>query len=237
MDKRWEVKKVDNKIVKKLASDLGVSKIIAHLLTLRGVKTFNEAKLFFRPDLSHLHDPFLMLGMNAAVERLEYAIKKNQKILVYGDYDVDGTTSVAMMYLFLKTLTQNVEYYIPSREEGYGISLKGIDYASENNISLIVALDCGITAISQINYANKKAIDFIICDHHNPLDEIPKAAAVLNPKQFNCAYPYKDLSGCGVGFKLVHAYSLHNNIPFDKITGFLDLVAVSIGADIVPMDV
>ena len=236
MDKNWEVRKVKNMIVASLAKDLGVSKIIAHLLVLRGIKTFNEAKLFFRPELSHLHNPFLMKGMKEAVTRIEIAIKKNQNILVYGDYDVDGTTSVAMMYLFLKKYNKNVEYYIPSREdEGYGVSLKGIDYASKKNFSLIIALDCGIRAVEQINYANKKGVDFIICDHHNPSDKIPNAVAVLNPKQFRCNYPYKDLSGCGVGFKLIQAYSLNNNIPFDEVIEYLDLVAVSIGADIVPM--
>ena len=174
--------------------------------------------------------------MQKAVERIELAIRKNQKILVYGDYDVDGTTSVAMMYSFLKKYNKRIEYYIPCRyEEGYGISLKGIDYANKNNISLVIALDCGIRAVEKIDYANKKAIDFIICDHHNPSAKIPNAIAVLNPKQIDCSYPYKELSGCGVGFKLIQAYCINNNIGFDQIIEYLDLLAVSIGADIVPI--
>ena len=177
-----------------------------------------------------------MKNMQKAVARIETAISKNQKILIYGDYDVDGTTSVAMMYLFLKKHTKNVEYYIPCRySEGYGISLTGIDYAYKNNISLIIALDCGITAINQVEYAAKRGVDFIICDHHNPPEKIPKAVAVLNPKQFDCNYPYKELSGCGVGFKLIQAYCINNDISFDLIIQYLDLLAVSIGADIVPM--
>ncbi len=236
MNKRWEVKKSDSVIVQKLAKDLDVSEIVAHLLALRGIKTFTEAKLFFRPELSHLHDPFLMKNMDLAVKRIETAISKKQKILVYGDYDVDGTTSVAMMYSFLKTYNQNIEYYIPCRyEEGYGISLKGIDYANANNFALIIALDCGIRDIEQIDYANEKGIDFIICDHHTPSDKIPNAIAVLNPKQIDCNYPYKELSGCGVGFKLIQAYCINNDISFEEIIEYLDLLTVSIGADIVPM--
>ena len=236
MNKRWEVKKSDSVIVQKLAKDLDVSKIVAHLLALRGIKTFTEAKLFFRPELSHLHDPFLMKNMDLAVKRIETAISKKQKILVYGDYDVDGTTSVAMMYSFLKKYNQNIEYYIPCRyEEGYGISLKGIDYANANNFALIIALDCGIRDIEQIDYANEKGIDFILCDHHTPADKIPNAIAVLNSKQIDCNYPYKELSGCGVGFKLIQAYCINNDISFDEIIEYLDLLTVSIGADIVPM--
>ena len=236
MNKRWEVKKSDSVIVQKLAKDLDVSEIVAHLLALRGIKTFTEAKLFFRPELSHLHDPFLMKNMDLAVKRIETAISKKQKILVYGDYDVDGTTSVAMMYSFLKKYNQNIEYYIPCRyEEGYGISLKGIDYANANNFALIIALDCGIRDIEQIDYANEKGIDFIICDHHTPSDKIPNAIAVLNPKQIDCNYPYKELSGCGVGFKLIQAYCINNDISFEEIIEYLDLLTVSIGADIVPM--
>ena len=236
MNKRWEVKKSDSAIVQKLAKDLDVSEIVAHLLALRGIKTFTEAKLFFRPELSHLHDPFLMKNMDLAVKRIVTAISKKQKILVYGDYDVDGTTSVAMMYSFLKKYNQNIEYYIPCRyEEGYGISLKGIDYANANNFALIIALDCGIRDIEQIDYANERGIDFIICDHHTPSDKIPNAIAVLNPKQIDCNYPYKELSGCGVGFKLIQAYCINNDISFDEIIEYLDLLTVSIGADIVPM--
>ena len=237
MNKIWDVRKNNVKLVESLAEALKVSKIIANLLVLRGIKTFNDAKLFFRPDISKLHDPFLMKNMQKAVIRLDNAIKKNQKILIYGDYDVDGTTSVAMVYSFLKRYNQNIEYYIPCRyNEGYGISFEGIDYAYTNNFSLVIALDCGIRAIDQIDYANRKSIDVIICDHHNPSEIIPNAIAILNPKQIDCPYPYKELSGCGVGFKLIHAYSIKNNISINQVTKYLDLVAVSIAADIVPVN-
>ena len=236
MNKRWEVQKLDHTNSQKLAKDLNVNEVISKLLIIRGIKTFSEAKQFFRPDLSDLHDPFLMKNMHKAVERIEVAIKNNQKVLIYGDYDVDGTTAVAMMFSFMKKYNQSVEYYIPCRyEEGYGISYKGIDYADENNFSLIISLDCGIRAISQIDYANERGVDFIICDHHNPSDNIPKAIAVLNPKQSDCTYPYKHLSGCGVGFKLIQAYSIKNNIPFTDLIEYLDLLTVSIAADIVPV--
>ena len=236
MGKRWEIKIADSSLVKDLAKELNVSKIIAHLLVLRGITTFQDSKLFFRPEIEHLHNPFLMKNMQQAVARIEDAIAKNQKILVYGDYDVDGTTSVAMMYSFLKKFNQNIEYYIPCRyEEGYGISLKGIDYAKDNNFALIIALDCGIRAVNQVDYANEKKIDFIICDHHTPGEKIPNAIAVLNPKQSDCDYPFKELSGCGVGFKFIQAYCESNSIPFTEIVEFLDLLTVSIGADIVPM--
>ena len=236
MEKRWIIQKSDQKIVQKLAKDLGVNHIVAHLLVLRGIENFDDAKLFFRPELNHLHDPFLMKNMQDAVDRIEKAITKQEKVLVYGDYDVDGTTSVAMMYSFLKRFSPEIEYYIPCRyEEGYGISLKGIDYAKKNNFSLIIALDCGIRAFNQVDYANEKEVDFIICDHHNPADKIPNAIAILNPKQSDCNYPYKELSGCGVGFKLIQAYSQKNNIDFSEISEYLDLLTVSIGADIVPM--
>ena len=236
MEKRWEIKIADSSLVKDLAKELNVSEIVAHLLVLRGITTFQDAKLFFRPEIEHLHNPFLMKNMQQAVARIEDAIAKNQKILVYGDYDVDGTTSVAMMYSFLKKFNQNIEYYIPCRyEEGYGISLKGIDYAKDNNFALIIALDCGIRAVNQVDYANEKNIDFIICDHHTPGEKIPNAIAVLNPKQSDCDYPFKELSGCGVGFKLIQAYCESQSIPFTEIVEFLDLLTVSIGADIVPM--
>ena len=236
MEKRWIIQKSDQKFVQKLAKDLGVNHIVAHLLVLRGIENFDDAKLFFRPELKHLHDPFLMKNMQYAVDRIEKAIANKEKVLVYGDYDVDGTTSVAMMYSFLKRFSPEIEYYIPCRyEEGYGISLKGIDYAKKNNFSLIIALDCGIRAFNQVDYANEKEIDFIICDHHNPADKIPNAIAILNPKQSDCNYPYKELSGCGVGFKLIQAYSQKNNIDFSEISEYLDLLTVSIGADIVPM--
>ena len=236
MEKRWIIQKPDQTIVQKLAKDLGVNHIVAHLLVLRGIENFDDAKLFFRPKLNHLHDPFLMKNMQDAVDRIEKAIANKEKVLVYGDYDVDGTTSVAMMYSFLKRFLPEIEYYIPCRyEEGYGISLKGIDYAKKNNFSLIIALDCGIRAFNQVDYANEKEVDFIICDHHNPADKIPNAIAILNPKQSDCNYPYKELSGCGVGFKLIQAYSQKNNIDFSEISEYLDLLTVSIGADIVPM--
>ena len=236
MEKRWIIQKSDQKFVQKLAKDLGVNHIVAHLLVLRGIENFDDAKLFFRPELKHLHDPFLMKNMQDAVDRIEKAIANKEKVLVYGDYDVDGTTSVAMMYSFLKRFSPEIEYYIPCRyEEGYGISLKGIDYAKKNNFSLIIALDCGIRAFNQVDYANEKEVDFIICDHHNPTDKIPNAIAILNPKQSDCNYPYKELSGCGVGFKLIQAYSQKNNIDFSEISEYLDLLTVSIGADIVPM--
>ncbi|MDG2264085.1 MAG: single-stranded-DNA-specific exonuclease RecJ [Flavobacteriales bacterium] len=236
MEKRWIIQKSDQKFVQKLAKDLGVNHIVAHLLVLRGIENFDDAKLFFRPELKHLHDPFLMKNMQDAVDRIEKAIANKEKVLVYGDYDVDGTTSVSMMYSFLKRFSPEIEYYIPCRyEEGYGISLKGIDYAKKNNFSLIIALDCGIRAFDQVDYANEKEVDFIICDHHNPADKIPNAIAILNPKQSDCNYPYKELSGCGVGFKLIQAYSQKNNIDFSEISEYLDLLTVSIGADIVPM--
>lgn len=236
MEKRWIIQKSDQKFVQKLAKDLGVNHIIAHLLVLRGIENFDDAKRFFRPELKHLHDPFLMKNMQDAVDRIEKAIANKEKVLVYGDYDVDGTTSVAMMYSFLKRFSPEIEYYIPCRyEEGYGISLKGIDYAKKNNFSLIIALDCGIRAFNQVDYANEKEVDFIICDHHKPADKIPNAIAILNPKQSDCNYPYKELSGCGVGFKLIQAYSQKNNIDFSEISEYLDLLTVSIGADIVPM--
>ena len=236
MQKKWKIKETDNKIVNDLAESLGVSRSIAHLLVIRGVTTFDEAKQFFRPDFSQFHNPFLMKDMQKAVERIQSAIANNEKILVYGDYDVDGTTSVAMLYTFLATLTENLDYYIPDRyTEGYGISLQGIDYAKEHNYTLIIALDCGIRAVNQINYANDKGVDFIICDHHNPAEEIPNAIAILNPKQKDCNYPFKELSGCGVGLKLIQAFSEKNNIPFEEITPLFDLLVVSIAADIVPM--
>ena len=216
--KKWRVKKNNISNVKKLAKELSVNNIIATLLVSRGIESFNEAKLFFRPKLSDLHDPFLMKEMQKSVNRIKVAILKSQKILIYGDYDVDGTTAVAMMYSFLKKYNKNIEYYIPCRyEEGYGISFNSIDYAYENNFSLVIALDCGIRDVKQVDYAKKKKVDFIICDHHNPFKKTPKAIAILNPKQFDCTYPYKELSGCGVGFKLIQAYCIKNNIAFEEI--------------------
>jgi single-stranded-DNA-specific exonuclease len=237
MEKRWVIKeKGDTAVVKQLSAALGISEALANIMVQRNITTPDEALAFFEPDLGYLHDPFLMKDMNIAVERISTAIKKNEKILVYGDYDVDGTTAVALMYSFLKEQYSNVEYYIPDRyKEGYGVSFLGIDFAFQNNCKIMITLDCGIKAVEKVKYARTKGIDVIICDHHYPGDEIPKALAVLDPKQPGCNYPYKELSGCGVGFKLVHAYSRVHGIPFSKIAGYLDMVAVSIASDIVPL--
>jgi single-stranded-DNA-specific exonuclease len=202
----------------------------------RNISSAGEATSFFNPSLDYLHDPFLMKDMNIAVDRISTAVKKNERILVYGDYDVDGTTAVALMYSFLKDQYSNVEYYIPDRyKEGYGVSFQGLDFAYQNNCKVVITLDCGIKAVEKVKYARTKGLDVIICDHHYPGDEIPKALAVLDPKQPSCSYPYKELSGCGVGFKLIHAYSRVHGIPFSKISHYLDLVAVSIASDIVPL--
>jgi single-stranded-DNA-specific exonuclease len=237
MEKKWVIKeKGDPAVVKPLASSLDISEALANLMVQRNITTREEAITFFEPDLKYLHDPFLMKDMNIAVERISTAIKKNEKILVYGDYDVDGTTAVALMYSFLREQYSNVDYYIPDRyKEGYGVSFLGIDFAFQTNCRLMITLDCGIKAVEKVKYAKTKGIDVIICDHHYPGDEIPKAAAVLDPKQPGCSYPYKELSGCGVGFKLVHAYSRVHGIQFSRILGYLDLVAVSIASDIVPL--
>ncbi len=237
MEKRWVIKeKGDTAVVKQLSAALGISEALANLMVQRNITTPDEALAFFEPDLGYLHDPFLMKDMNIAVERISTAIKKNEKILVYGDYDVDGTTAVALMYSFLKEQYSNVEYYIPDRyKEGYGVSFLGIDFAFQTNCKIMITLDCGIKAVEKVKYARTKGIDVIVCDHHYPGDEIPKALAVLDPKQPGCNYPYKELSGCGVGFKLVHAYSRVHGIPFSKIAGYLDMVAVSIASDIVPL--
>ena len=237
MEKKWVIKeKGDTAVVKQLAFDLGISEALANLMVQRSITTPAEALNFFEPNLGYLHDPFLMKDMNIAVERISTAVKKNERILVYGDYDVDGTTAVALMYSFLKEQFSNVEYYIPDRyKEGYGVSFQGIDFAYQSNCRIIITLDCGIKSVEKVKYARTKGIDVIICDHHYPGDEIPRALAVLDPKQPGCSYPYKELSGCGVGFKLVHAYSRVHGIPFNRIAGYLDLVAVSIASDIVPL--
>ena len=237
MEKRWVVKeKGDYAVVKQLAGVLGVSESLANLMVQRNITSAGEAKTFFNPSLDYLHDPFLMKDMNIAVDRISTAIKKNERILVYGDYDVDGTTAVALMYSFLKEQYSNVEYYIPDRyKEGYGVSYQGLDFAYQNNCKVVITLDCGIKAVEKVKYARSKGLDVIICDHHYPGDEIPKALAVLDPKQPSCSYPYKELSGCGVGFKLIHAFSRVHGIPFSKIAHYLDLVAVSIASDIVPI--
>ena len=226
----------DERVVTTLETGMSVPPAIANLMAQRGITTVNQAEEFFNPSLKSLHDPFLMKDMNKAVDRISTAITRNEKILVYGDYDVDGTTSVALIYSFLRERHNSLDYYIPDRyNEGYGLSLQGIDYASAGNCRLIIALDCGIKAADRVKYARSKGIDVIICDHHLPGAEIPDATAVLDPKQPGCDYPYKELSGCGVGFKLMQAFSRVHNIPFEKITPYLDLVAVSIGSDIVPM--
>ncbi len=235
--KRWAIKPPGTiEIVRTLSKELNISLVLANLLVQRGVKSFDEAKKFFRPSLDDLHDPYLMKDMAQAIERLERALGDGEKILVYGDYDVDGTTAVALVYSFLKTLDANVDYYLPDRyKEGYGISTLGIDYAAENNFSLIIALDCGIKSVDKIEYANGKKIDFIICDHHRPGETIPEAVAVLDPKRDDCEYPFKELSGCGIGFKLVQAFAMKHDIPFEDLLPYLDLVAVSTAADIVPI--
>ena len=237
MKKRWvEKEKGDIAVVKQLAGALNVSESLANLMVQRSITSADEAKAFFNPSLDYLHDPFLMKDMNIAVERISDAVKKNERILVYGDYDVDGTTAVALMYSFLKDQYSNVEYYIPDRyKEGYGVSFQGLDFAHQHNCKLVITLDCGIKAVEKVKYARTKGLDVIICDHHYPGDEIPKAVAVLDPKQPFCSYPYKELSGCGVGFKLIQAYSRVHGIPFSAIFPYLDLVAVSIASDIVPI--
>ena len=237
MQNLWTLKALpDKNIVFALQACLGVSEFVATLLAQRGIETYKEAKQFFRPQLSDLYNPFLMKDMDKAVERLHRAINSNEKILVYGDYDVDGTTAVSLMYLFLKEKCKHVEYYIPDRyDEGYGVSYQGIDYAKRNNFSLIICLDCGIKAVEKVAYARNKDVDFIICDHHRPGDTLPLAVAVLDPKRSDCDYPFKELCGCGVGFKLAQAYHQQYNLPFEDLVPLLDLVVVSIAADIVPM--
>ncbi len=237
MGKVWNIKKEgDINIIKHLSAALNVNMIIANLLAQRGITNYAEAQTFFRPKLTDLHDPFLMKDMDKAVERLERAINNQEKVLIYGDYDVDGTTSVALMYTFLRTRLQNLDYYIPDRySEGYGISKTSILYAAEQKITLVIVLDCGIKAVEKIQMAKDLGIDFIICDHHNPDDIIPDAVAVLDPKRPDCSYPYKELSGCGVGFKLLQAYSKMNNVPFTELSELLDLLVVSIASDIVPV--
>jgi len=237
MEKKWVLKESgDSAVVKHLAGQLEVSDSLANLMVQRNITTPEEARTFFNPSLDYLHDPFLMKDMNIAVDRLSTAIKKNEKIMVYGDYDVDGTTAVALVYSFLKEHSSSIEYYIPDRyKEGYGVSIQGLDHAFRNKCKLVITLDCGIKAAEKIQYARTKGLDVIICDHHYPGDEIPKAVAVLDPKQPGCSYPYKELSGCGVGFKLIHAYSKVQGIPFSAIAHYLDLVAVSIASDIVPI--
>lgn len=256
-EKRWIIREdYDLETVEKLAASLGVDKIIATLLVERGVTTFEEARRFFRPGLDQIHDPFLMKGMREAIERINEAIKRQDRIMVYGDYDVDGTSAVALVYSYLKDLDRNIDFYIPDRErEGYGISRKGVDYARETGVKLVIALDCGIKAVEMVDYAKQYGIDFIIGDHHLPGDEVPRAVALLDPKQEDCPYPYKELSGCGIGFKIVEAHLEQRlgvrlcDLPEQldgprrqrqeelklRLLKYLDLVAVSIASDIVPI--
>ena len=235
VEKIWKMREgADAENIRQLSSELGVDPVLAELLVQRGVRTFEQARSFFRPNLDDLHDPFLMQDMDKAVERVRQAVVSGEKILVYGDYDVDGTTAVSLVYSFLRRLTRQIDFYIPERyDEGYGVSYKGIDWASENGFGLIITLDCGIKANEKVEYARERGIDMIICDHHLPENELPKAVAVLDPKREDCHYPFDDLSGCGVGFKLVQAYSQRYDIPFDTLIPLLDLLVVSIASDLV----
>ncbi|CAI8169270.1 MAG: Single-stranded-DNA-specific exonuclease RecJ [Polaribacter sp. SA4-10] len=235
---RWYLKEKDEQDqIEKLANDLSVENTIAKILFNRNITTYNKAKKFFRPSLEDLHDPFLMKDMHLAVKRIESAIINNENILVFGDYDVDGTTAVSLVSSYLKSIYTNVSTYIPDRyEEGYGVSYKGIEFADDNNFSLIIALDCGTKAIEKVAYAKQRNIDFIICDHHKPGIEIPRAIAVLNPKREDCSYPFDELCGCGVGFKLIQALGKSRKQTINDLVPYLDLVATAIAADIVPMN-
>jgi single-stranded-DNA-specific exonuclease len=234
---RWTIKpKPSEDKIKHLAQALNVEDFVATLLVQRGIETFEDAKNFFRPSLDHLHDPYLMKDMEKAVARIELAIENQEKILVFGDYDVDGTTAVSLVSSYLKTYYPNVATYIPDRyDEGYGISFKGIDFADDNGISLIIALDCGIKSIDHVGYAKERNIDFIICDHHRPGKNLPEAVAILDPKRDDCSYPYDELCGCGIGFKLIQALGSNRGQTIEDLTSYLDLVAAAIAADIVPM--
>jgi single-stranded-DNA-specific exonuclease len=238
MEKRWKILSAEENNVIALQQSLNISFPLCKILVQRGIDTFEKAKDYFRPSLSHLHDPFLMKDMDKAVSRILLAINNNEKILVFGDYDVDGTTSVACMYRFLKKIytKDNIAFYVPHRyKEGYGVSKMGIDFARQNNFTLIISLDCGIKSVDLIGYAKTLDLDFIVCDHHLPDEELPPAIAILNPKQSDCNYPYKELCGCGVGFKLITALSQRLGLPEEEYTCYLDLVVTAIGADIVPI--
>lgn len=237
MIKRWALKPMpEPEQVQELSRQININEVLASILLQRNIFDYDQAKAFFRPALSQLHDPFLMKDMDKAVERLEKAMENGEKILVYGDYDVDGTTAVSVFYGFLRKIYPKLDFYIPDRyTEGYGISTKGIDWAEENGFGLIVSLDCGIKAVDKVAYASEKGIDFIICDHHRPGVDLPAAYAVLDPKREDCHYPYDELSGCGVGFKLLQAYCIKNEIEPALLFEFLDLLAVSIASDIVPL--
>jgi single-stranded-DNA-specific exonuclease len=216
--KRWTYLEADENVVNELQKQLNIHPILCKLLVLRNIKTFEEAKDFFRPSLEKLHDPFLMRDMEKAISRIEMAIEKGEHILIYGDYDVDGTTAVSVVYSFFKDIYQNIAYYIPDRyTEGYGISFQSIDFAKDNNISLIIALDCGIKANDKVDYANERNIDFIICDHHLPGETLPNAVAILDPKREDCSYPFNELSGCGIGFKLIQAYASKTQLNAEKV--------------------
>ena len=234
---RWTIKpKPSEDKIKHLAQALNVTAFVAQLLVQRGIETFEEAKHFFRPSLDHLHDPYLMKDMEKAIERIENAIENQERILVFGDYDVDGTTAVSLVSSYLKSFYPNVATYIPDRyDEGYGVSFKGIDFADDNGFSLIIALDCGIKSIDHVAYAKERNIDFIICDHHRPGETLPEAVAILDPKRTDCHYPYDELCGCGIGFKLIQALGMNREQTIEDLAPYLDLVATAIAADIVPM--
>ncbi len=236
MQKRWNISEADNQVVTSLYESLKVPKVLCKIFVQRGIDTYEKAKDFFRPQLTELHSPWLMKDMDKAVDRVISAFNSNEKILVFGDYDVDGTTSVACMYQFLKKNYSNLGFYIPHRyREGYGVSKAGIDYAKENGFTLIIALDCGIKSVELISYAKEIGVEFIVCDHHLPDEILPPAVAILNPKQIDCNYPYKELCGCGVGFKLISALTEKLNLPTESTFEYLDLLATAIAADIVPM--
>ena len=239
MNHKWNYQPITSEqveISQTLAQELGISPILGRLLVQRGITRVHEARKFFRPQLPDLHDPFLMKDMDIAVERLNRAMGKKERILIYGDYDVDGTTAVALVYKFIQQFYSNLDYYIPDRyNEGYGISRQGVDYAADTGVGLIIVLDCGIKAVDEIAYARERGIDFIICDHHVPDDVLPPAVAILNAKRLDNTYPYEHLSGCGVGFKFMQAFAISNGIEFHHLIPLLDLVAVSIASDIVPI--
>ena len=239
MNYNWNIRRLtaqEEALQQQLQRELNISSAAARMLVVRNIQSAEEARQFIRPSLDKLHDPFLMKDMDKAVKRLHQALTKDEKILIYGDYDVDGTTAVAVIYRFLSPLTSSLDYYIPDRyNEGYGVSTQGIDYAAEQGCTLIITLDCGIKAVEKVAYAKSKGIDVIVCDHHTPGDELPAAVAVLNMKREDCPYPYKDLSGCGVGFKLAQAYTQQYGLPFDNLLPLLQLLAMSIASDIVPI--
>ena len=236
MDKKWDLSEIDESKAKLLGDELNIHPTLGGLLINRGITDFEKSRAFFRPSLDMLHDPFLMKDLDLAVNRLSHALARNERILIYGDYDVDGTTSVALMYSFLKCHTENIWFYIPDRyTEGYGISEKGIEYAASIDCQLIISLDCGIRALNMADLSKKKGIDLIICDHHIPGSILPKAYAVLDPKRKDCTYPFKELSGCGVGFKVLQGFCLKHSLDLGSLYNYLDLVAVSIASDIVPM--